>query len=104
MEQPILIQRALQQHHATAQPDITSADQLALSVLSPDIDHVMQRTIPAWKNEAISTNNTNHHNQLSRMDHSDDYRLADILQRNENDQQNMFLRCLGTIQLYLTAL
>lgn len=68
---------------ATAKPDTTSADQTTLALLSADIDNVMQRTIDAWKNEAMSNN------------HSDDYLLADILQRSEHEQPNMFFRCLG---------
>lgn len=47
----------------------------------------MQRTIDAWKNEVLPGNNGNHAN--------DDFLLADILQRSENDEPNIFRQSLG---------
>lgn len=71
---------------AMPKPDTNIVDQTTLSLLSADIDDVMQRTIDAWKNEAMSNNPSNH---------PEEYLFADILQHNELDQQTMFLRCLG---------
>ena len=75
---------------AASEPAATSADQVTLSVLSADIEQAMQRTLDTWRNEAMPA-----HNQPMIFNPDDDYLLADILQRSENEQQNLFLRCLG---------
>ena len=78
-----------------SEPVATTPDPVTISVLSADIDQVMQRTIDTWRNEAMPGNNSTEYNPPLAFNPDDDYLLAEILQRRENEQQNLFLRCLG---------
>lgn len=74
-----------------AKPEMISTEPITLSVLSADIDDIVQHAFDTWKNETIPIN----HNDTLAFTNEEDFLLADLLQRTENDQQNILLRSLG---------
>ena len=81
-----------------AKPEIVTTEPIALSVLSADIDNIVQHAFDTWKNESRPMNNQMNMNEtLPFNNEEEDFLLADLLQRSENEQQqNLFLRPLGT--------
>ncbi len=80
---------------AVAKPDIRTTDPITLSVLSGDIDDIVQHALHLWKNDAIAINNRTNTNESSPFINDEDFLLADLLQRSENDQQNIHLHSIG---------
>jgi hypothetical protein len=80
---------------AAAKPDIITTDPVTLSVLSADIDDVVQRVFDTWKNETMPIDTQMNMNETLPFNNDDDFLLADILQRSENEQQAIFLRSIG---------
>ncbi len=80
---------------AVAKPDIITTEPITLSVLSADIDDIVQHAFDTWKNEAIPINNQTNINETLPFTNEEDFLLADLLQRSENEQQNILLRSLG---------
>jgi hypothetical protein len=79
---------------AIAKPDIITTDPITLSVLSADIDDIVQHAFEAWKNSAMTMNNQTNMNETLPFNTDDEFLLADLLQRSENDQQNILLHSL----------
>ena len=77
-------------------PDIITTDAATLNAISADFDSAMQRTIDAWKNETLPTTHPTSSKEPFAFNDDEDFLLADILQRSDNEQQNMLLRSLGT--------
>ncbi len=74
---------------AMAKPDIiTTTEPITLSVLSADIDDIVQHAFETWKNETAP-------NETLPFTNEEDFLLADLLQRSENEQQNLHLRSIG---------
>jgi len=63
--------------------------------LSGDIDDIVQHALHLWKNDAIAINNRTNTNESSSFINDEDFLLADLLQRSENDQQNIHLHSIG---------
>lgn len=72
------------------QPDLLTNEPITLSVLSADIDDIVQHAFETWKNEM--TENTN---ETLSYPNEEDFLLADLLQRSENEQQNIILHSMG---------
>lgn len=84
-----------------AKPEIITTDPITLSVLSADIENIVQHALDSWKNEARPMNDQTNINQtLPFNNEEEDFLLADLLQRTENEQQNLLLRPLG-MQLFV---
>jgi hypothetical protein len=84
-----------------AKPEMISTEPITLSVLSADIDDIVQHAFDTWKNETTPINNQTNMNETLPFTNDEDYLLAELLQRSENDQQNMLLRSIGNyIKLY----
>lgn len=82
-----------------AKPEIITTDPMTLSVLSADIENIVQHALDSWKNEARPINDQTNMNQTLPFNNNEeeDFLLADLLQRTENEQQqNLLLRPLGT--------
>ena len=78
-----------------ANSDIITTDPVTLSVLSTDIDHIVQHAFEAWKNDTIQINNQTNMNEILPFHNDEDFLLSDLLQRSENDRQNILLRSIG---------
>jgi hypothetical protein len=76
-------------------PEIITTEPITLSVLSADIDDIVQHAFDTWKNETIPINNQTNINETIPFTNEEDFLLADLLQRSENEQQNMILRSIG---------
>jgi hypothetical protein len=79
---------------AIAKPDIITTDPITLSLLSADLDDIVQHAFDAWKNSAMTINNQTNMNETLPFDNDEDFLLADLLQRGENDQQNILLHSI----------
>ncbi|CAF1166698.1 unnamed protein product [Rotaria magnacalcarata] len=77
---------------SVANPDIITTDPVTLSVLSTDIDNIVQHAFDRWKNESMAMNNQPSIMNESLPFNNDDFLLADFLQRSENDQPHVVLR------------
>ncbi|CAF4020532.1 unnamed protein product [Rotaria sp. Silwood2] len=82
----------IQTASAVAKPDIITTDPVTLSVLSADIDDIVQHAFDRWKNDTMPLNNQTNMNETLPFNSDEDFLLADLLQRSENDQQNILLR------------
>ena len=79
-----------------AKPEIITTEPITLSVLSADIDDIVQHAFDAWKAETTPINNqTNINETLPFNNEEEDFLLANLLQRSENEQQNLILRSIG---------
>lgn len=79
-----------------AKPEIITTEPITLSVLSADIDNIVQHAFDAWKNESRPMHNQMNMNETIPFNNEEeDFLLADLLQRSENEQQNLFLRQMG---------
>ena len=76
-------------------PDGIASDPLTLSVLSADIDDIVQHALHVWKNDALALNTSNHSNEILPFTNNEDLLLANILQRASTDQPNALLHPMG---------
>ncbi|CAF1110177.1 unnamed protein product [Rotaria sordida] len=81
----------IQTASAVAKPDIITTDPVTLSVLSADIDDIVQHAFDRWKNDTLPVNNQTNMNETLSFNSNEDFLLADLLQRTDNDQQNILL-------------
>jgi len=97
---PITTNQASGSSSIVIQPDMLSNEPITLSVLSADIDDIVQHAFETWKNENISANNQTNINETMTFANEEDFLLADLLERSENEQQNMILRSIGKKKLF----
>ncbi|CAF1442576.1 unnamed protein product [Adineta ricciae] len=73
-------------------PDGIAPDPITLSVLSADIDDIVQHALHVWKNDTLALNTSNHSNEILPFTNNEDLLLANILQRTSTDQPNAHLQ------------
>ena len=76
-------------------PEIITTEPITLSILTADIDDIVQHAFDTWKNETIPINNQTNNNETLPFNNEEEFLLSDLLQRTENEQQNMLRRSLG---------
>ncbi|CAF0782676.1 unnamed protein product [Adineta steineri] len=76
---------------AAAKSDVMTTDPVTFSVLSADIEDIVQHALHVWKNDAIVINNQNNTNEALPFNNEENFLFADFLQRNSDEQQNSFI-------------
>ncbi|CAF4362947.1 unnamed protein product, partial [Adineta steineri] len=64
---------------AAAKSDVMTTDPVTFSVLSADIEDIVQHALHVWKNDAIVINNQNNTNEALPFNNEENFLFADFL-------------------------